>query len=80
MGTTTAYWALLVTGTSVNLCTDRFWSFARATAASGGSERWRHRRPAARWIRVMGAAVLLVVPVVAARRLEAFIVVVSVLS
>jgi glycosyltransferase XagB len=88
IGTAHAYWTLLITGTVVNFCTDRFWSFASAVTASGalqrsaaeGAMRLRHRRPTAGWIRITRvAAVLLIASAVAARFLEAFIVVVSVM-
>jgi len=37
IGAEAAYWMLLIAGTTVNFCTDRFWSFAKTQTASGVS-------------------------------------------
>lgn len=34
VGSGAAYWMLLITGTAINFCTDRFWSFARTVTGN----------------------------------------------
>lgn len=61
VGTAAAYWGLLVVGTAVNYCTDRFWSFTHhktgtamdaPTAGLRLRRTGRHRRPTSPMTRV----------------------------
>ncbi len=67
-GTGTAYWGLLVAGTALNFCSDRFWSFGVRRPAARGADtrdrpaRWRgrHRRTSSPAVRLAWTAVAFV--------------------
>lgn len=84
LGTGVAYWGLLVVGTAVNYCSDRFWSFSHEAGApmTDADPRPRHRgvhrRPtpvAWRVSRVVAALAVLSLPAILF--LDAFLVTVS---
>ncbi|WP_446218369.1 glycosyltransferase [Micromonospora sp. IBHARD004] len=84
-GTAVAYWGLLVAGTAVNYCSDRFWSFSHeegvATMTDVDSRpphRGVHRRPAPlAWRVARAGAALAVLSLLAVLFLDVFLVTVS---
>lgn len=77
LGTSVAYWALIVAGAAVNFCSDRFWSFSPTEPAPMAGHGWRRGVPERTRRAAVAVAVAGAVVVAAVVFLDQFLVVVS---